>query len=118
MQNILVKPRIEAINPNICFISLWQLCYSRFLDPELRTHSFRIAHQVLPTNARLFQYGIGNTANCTFCGVKFCETLEHLLINCKQAKVVWRYVERLLYKLCNHRLKIDSPTLLFCSFQI
>ena len=51
--------------------------------------------------------------NCTFCGVRFCETLEHLFLCCNQAAVVWFFVKSLLRSLCNHRLKVDCATILF-----
>ena len=116
MTQVVIPPLIEMRGnyPQIDFKAAWKASHSRFIDPELRTLNFRICHRTLPVNVILFERGNGATMDCTFCGKKYCETLEHLFIHCKQAMVVWFFVKKLLRDLCNHRLKLDSPSILFC----
>ena len=115
---VTMEPLIERERnyPNIDFKAVWKATSDPFLDPELKTLNYRVAHRVLPVNARLWAYNVGTTMNCYFCGGVNAETLEHLFIDCRQAIVVWFFVKSLLWKMCNHRLKIDQQTVLFCQY--
>ena len=113
LSQVLVKPRVEDRYPGADFKIVWKSVSMKFLDPEVRTMAFRIAHEVLPTNSQLFRYGVGQTQNCTFCGQTYVETPLHLFTICRQAAVVWYFVKSMLIKLCNHRLKVDADCILF-----
>ena len=105
----IVTPDYAALS----FPKIWKALYNPFLDPEIRNISFKIVHKVLPTNNFLFQYAISNFCHCTFCGQRYVETVEHLFINCRQVAPVWFFVKSVLWRLCNHRLKVDQPLVIF-----
>ena len=117
MTKFIQTPIIIPKYPQINFDTAWKSCFSDFLDPELRTSNFKICHRVTPVNVVLFQYSIGDTMDCTFCGKKYCETFEHLFIACLKVRALWFYVKKLLRSLCNHRLKVDSENVLFCQLK-
>ena len=117
MQDVVVKPRIENnVNfQNIDFRPIWTTCKTNFFDPELKTFRFKVAHGILPLNAMLFRFHISRDHNCTFCNrVDSPETAEHFFISCPQICKLWEFVTPILFKLCNHRLKIDKESVLFC----
>ena len=72
-----------------------------------------MAHNVLPTNFKLFMQGQPQVSDCTFCGKKFVETPKHLFAECRQASPVWFFVKSIIGKLCNHRLKVDEDLVMF-----
>lgn len=117
LSKLFVPPRIEAKFPAIDFQPVWRGIHDKFVDPEIRNCNFRVTHQVLPTNAFLFQYGISDFAHCTFCGRTHVETLEHLFIGCKQVAPLWFFVKSTFWRLCNHRLKVTRHLVLFTKFE-
>ena len=122
MQKVIVKPRIETHIDflNVDFRPIWKVCKSRFLDPELKTFRFKVAHRVLALKVNLSRLGIFNnqrniTHNCTFCKNNDApETFEHFFLACPQINEIWNFVQPILYKLCNHRLKFDKETVFLC----
>ena len=67
-----------------------------------------MAHNMLPTNLKLFIHGDGKNSDCTFCGKKFMETPKHLFAECRQAARCGFFVKSVFWKMCNHRLKVDE----------
>ena len=119
MEKVVVKPviekKIDFVNVN--FRPLWKLCKSQFLDPELKSFRFKLAHQVLPLKANLNRLGMLNRRddhNCTFCKSNNApESFDHFFIFCPQITRIWDFIQPILYKLCNHRLKFDKEVVLF-----
>ena len=88
-----------------------------FTDPEIGTFAYRMAHNVLPINFKLFIHGAGKNNDCTFCGKKFVETPKHLFAEHRQAAPVWFFVKSVFWKMCNYRLKVDENLVMFSLLQ-
>jgi hypothetical protein len=74
---------------------------------------YRMAHGVLPTNFHLFNFGINDNSDCTFCGRTYVETPQHLFIECRQGAPLWFFVKSIFWRLCNHRLKITEALVIY-----
>ena len=72
----------------------WRQFKNPMIEPYQKDLSFRIAHQVLPTNTYLFSKNISKTKSCHFCTGE--ETLQHLFLDCPMVKPFINYVELLL----------------------
>ena len=122
LQKVIVKPRIENHMDfiNVDFRPIWKACRSQFLDPELKTFRFKLAHRVLALKVNLSRLGVLNnqrnvTHNCTFCRNNNApETFDHFFLACPQITEIWDFIQPILYKLCNHRLKFDKETVFLC----
>ena len=122
LKKVIVQPRIEKLINfrNVDFGPIWRMCKSQFLDPELKSFRFKVAHRVLALKVNLRRFGILNnqrniTHNCTFCKTNNApETFDHFFLVCPRIIQIWDFVQPILYKLCNHRLKFDQETIFFC----
>ena len=113
LSKVFIPPLIVSKFPEKDFSSVWGAVNDNFLDPEIRAFAYRMAHNVLPTNHRLFIHGSSKNSDCTFCGKKFVETPKHLFAECRQAAPVWFFVKSVFWKMCNHRLKVDEDLDMF-----
>ena len=59
---------------------------------KLRSFQFKINHNILYTNEKLFRVGIKQTNKCNICKEE-TETLTHLFITCKKVETLWKKVE-------------------------
>ena len=90
--NLLTKafmpPLIVSKFPVKDFSPVWAAVNDNFLDPEIRTFAYRMAHSVMSTNFKLLIHGSRKDSDCTFCGKRFVETPKHLFAECRQAAPV------------------------------
>lgn len=61
-------------------------------DHKLRWLQFQCLHRFLPTNKRLFMYGLKETDKCRECRM-YQETIAHLFWHCGNVQRFWRQVE-------------------------
>ena len=113
LTKVFIPPKIVAKFPEKDFGPVWPAVNNKFLDPEIKSCIYKMAHNVLPTNFKLFMQGQPQVSDCTFCGKKFVETPKHLFAECRQAAPVWFFVKSIFWKLCNHRLKVDEDLVMF-----
>ena len=113
LPKVFTPPLIDPKFPVKDFSPVWVAVDYIFLDPEIRTFAYRMAHNVLPINRQLFIHGDSKNSDCTFCGKKFVETPKHLFVECHQAAPVWLFVMSAFWKMCNHRLKVDEGLVMF-----
>ena len=62
---------------------------------KLRSFQYRILHNALILNRRLFQWGIAPSPKCTFCN-NADEEIIHLFTECNEIKKIWYGIEQLL----------------------
>ena len=58
---------------------------------KLRSFQFKICHNILFTNEKLFRVGIKTTDKCNICK-KEVETLSHLFVTCDHVKTLWKKI--------------------------
>ena len=88
LTKVFIPPKIVANFPEKDFGSVWPAVNNTFLDPEIKSCIYKMAHNVLPTNFKLFMQGQLQVSDCTFCDKKFVETPKHLFAECRQAAPV------------------------------
>ena len=88
LTKVFMPPLIVSKYPVKDFSPVWAPVNDNFLDLEKRTFAYRMAHNVMPTNFKLFIHGSGKDRDCTFCGKRFVETPKHLFAECCQAAPV------------------------------
>ena len=76
-----VVPVIETKFPAVHFVGVWRNTSDPFVCPELRNLSWRIVHDVLPVNMKLFRQHTSVNDRCPLCS-RGRETLEHLFLAC------------------------------------
>ena len=89
-----VVPVIETKYPAVDFVGVWRNTSDAFVCPELRNLGWRIVHDVLPVNVKLFRQHTSVTDRCPLC-VGGRETLEHLFLACPVVLPVLQVVESL-----------------------
>ena len=79
---------------------VWAAVNDIFIDPDIRTFAYKMAHNVMPTNFKLFIHGSGKDSDCTFCGKGNVEKPMHLFAECRQAAPVWFFLWSPLFAKC------------------
>ena len=82
IQRIQIKPRVTRIYPTIVFAETWKWVQCAFVDPRDRDLSWRIAHQIIPTQSLLYKYNISRNIKCYLCK-RQPETITHLFYECR-----------------------------------
>ena len=89
----------------------------KFLDPRLKKIRFLISHRVIFTQNFLFRRKIIQDDECILCQgadrIKRSETIEHLFVNCMRVGKLWKWIEEIVWGMCNHRLKRESEYILY-----
>ena len=82
-------------------------------DTYTRIFQYKILHNILFLNDRLYHLKLSDTQLCSLCkGEK--ETCQHLFLDCKISKNNWRHLQS---KICNViSLKDLNPQSAFCGF--
>ena len=110
------SPRICGVYPLIDFSLTWKWVNCPFVDAPYRDLSWRIAHNVLPTQSYLYKYGISRISKCYLCG-RGVETLQHLFFGCTALHGLWSFVENVFASLTGTNVSIPLQTILFNVFQ-
>ena len=58
---------------------------------KLRSFQFKVNHNIIYTNQKLYKIGYSSTELCTFCNAHI-ETLHHLFVDCQKVKQLWSQV--------------------------
>ncbi len=79
----------------------WEEVYNRIYDTtiesKLRSFQFKIVHNILFTNSRLYNAGLVNSELCSFCKEQR-ETVYHLFHGCPVVTTVWQYVIQNIFR--------------------
>ena len=87
----------------------WHNTSDPFFCPELRNLGWRIVHDVLPVNVKLFRQHTSVTDRCPLC-VRGRETLEHLFLACPVVLPVLQVVESLCSDVLGAGVVFLTPT--------
>ena len=102
-----MKPcKVEVRNPEVDWKSTWALANSKGLNPTEKTFLWRMIHNLLPTQARLFHLKMKNTlhANCLLCDLSEQGDLPHSLLTCPFNTEVYNWLMRILHNHIPHLL--------------
>ena len=77
---------------------IYALPFQCTIEKRMRSFQFKINHNILFTNEKLFKFGMISSPMSSFCDDEI-ETLEHLFVNCDYVKPQW------------NRLKNDIPVM-------
>jgi exonuclease III len=108
----LVKPpRIMNKHPLINFTQTWNAVTNRFVSPRARELNWKIAHGVLPVNDYLYSLQIIRHNRCPFCDLP--ETLAHRFFACREVRLLWLWVDRLISEIAGKPFAADLNYVLF-----
>ena len=106
-----ILPRIVKSMPTINFIKAWKAINAKLTSRFEHDLNFKIGHNVVNTNQRLYKFDIHHNNKCYFC--KDIETLEHLFYSCKIVIPGWLYIDKLICAMFDKHFKNDSKTVLY-----
>ncbi len=87
---------------------IYRRIYSSTIETKLRSFQFKMVHNILYTNTRLFKARMVESDLCTFCKVEK-ETVEHLFHACTCVKGLWEYVmDKFFHQFGIHTLSIEE----------
>ncbi len=82
------------------------------LSTKLRSFHFRLLHNAVTTNDKLFKWKILENDLCTFCGVA-TESIIHLLWECDVAQQLWNQLSIFCKQKSNRNVKLSCKNIIF-----
>ena len=78
-------------------LKIWRQIFHEYMDPKIKSFGWKVVHGILSTNYRISKgerkiVADGKCSCCSRLGRDEDETIEHLLIECWVAKIVWNKV--------------------------
>ena len=95
----LVPPRTNPEMASIDLVKVWKSIHSKFISPDLRDLYFRIAHNILPVQSRLYHCKVSTSLACACCGGN--ENLTHCFFDCPVIQPVILYIEGVINIICS-----------------
>lgn len=87
-----IKPSIVCKYPSLPWVHMWESVFNPMLDHKLVDFSWRSAHRVLYTKAKLKSWKVSNgLCKVTNCGK--IETIEHIFWECSKSQPVLNWVQ-------------------------
>ena len=81
------KPtKFELSHPDVNWDRSWHYTKLKGLNSDQSSFLFKLPHNILPTNARLFRLNMRDNQACTLCTSWISENLEHALLECSYNK--------------------------------
>ena len=82
---------------------MWDSIFHPFLEPKIQAFGWRVAHGIVLTkyrisNKKLVEEGDGLCSCCSRIDRNEKETIEHMLIDCWVAKLVWDKINNALFR--------------------
>ena len=68
--------------------AIYELPFKITIENKLRSFQYKLIHNILPTNQRLYKMNIKSSPVCEFCN-HVNETLEHMFCKCLNVKEIW-----------------------------
>ena len=112
LKGIVTQPLIITTYPLVVFNKeVWPNIHNVFVDANLRDLSWRVAHDIVPTNYLLYKRRIRRNFECSFCKSD-CETVTHLFITCPVVRPLWVFVLDLARSITGVDLSLWSSTVI------
>ena len=110
-----VNPRSINAHPLIQFSITWRWIHCPFVDAVYRDLSWRIAHDILQTQNKLYQFKCSRLYKCNLSNSSV-ETLMHLFFQCPMVVDLWIYVTHIFWQLTGLDISITHEHVLFNVF--
>ena len=68
--------------------AVYELPFKITIENKLRSFQFKLIHNILPTNQRLWKMNVKSSPKCEQCDAP-CETTSHLFYECPAVKMFW-----------------------------
>jgi hypothetical protein len=98
--------RIITKNPSIDFKSAWKLIHSVINHPVQREISWKISHDIMPINYKLFKFHIARSAECPMC--TNIETNAHRFVSCCTNRLLWKEVISMVVRINGKNIVLDK----------
>ena len=86
--------------------------YKTSIDPHSRIFQFKIVHDILPTNYKLYRWKVKDSSRCSYCFLEN-ETCEHLFSECHTAITLYSNITNWANKFDILLPKLDKLTILY-----
>ena len=88
---IFLPPLIESYLKEQTFtpIAVYELPFKITIENKLRSFQFKLIHNILPTNQRLWKKNVKSSPTCEQCDTP-CETISHIFYECSAVKIFWQ----------------------------
>ena len=88
------------------------LPHSVALESYVKAFQYKVLHNILYTNRKLFKIGFRTDDVCTFCEAEQ-ETLYHILYQCSYSRRFWNDFESYWYLLTNQQVRLSLQNVIF-----
>ena len=88
------------------------LPHSVALESYVKAFQYKVLHNILYTNKKLFKIGFRTDDVCTFCEAEQ-ETLYHILYQCSYSRRFWNDFESYWYLLTNQQVRLSLQNVIF-----
>ena len=88
----------------------WLIPYFCTKETRLRILQWKIMHGIYPSGILLKKMKIKDSELCQFCNIM--DTIEHFFYECKSVLKVWKEIEKIITKMTNKVLSLDSESVL------
>ena len=86
--------RINKIWPNTDWNTVWENIHCTPVPGGMKAAWYKVIHDILPTNVRLYKIRISPTDNCSNCGMH--DKLQHRLVECGEGPQIWQWTTQKL----------------------
>ena len=83
----------------------WQIIH-QLKESRLKALTWKIVHNIYPTNILLNKMKISDTQNCKFC--KVIDVMEHFFFSCEKVKPLWQEIQRDIQAFLNVEIKLTQ----------
>lgn len=108
--DLLKKHKMELENNKLDF-NPFTLLKDSTTSIKVRSNCYKILHNIIYSRHRLFLIGIGESDTCSFCGET--ETKKHMLMECENARKLYKTLELVFSSWCDNKIKITYREILF-----
>ena len=90
---MLKPPNVETIlaEQNLTVKAIYELSFKVTMENKLRCFQYKVVHNILPTNSKLYKMKLRASPSCDRCNHPH-ENLLHLLYECPSTQIFWQIV--------------------------
>ena len=110
--------RIERLYPEVDWGRSWEYMNMRGLGSEKMTFIFRMLHNLLPVNIRLFRMNLSATPTCQLCKHGHVEDIPHAVLECTFNSAINDWIVAVLYDIDTSLLDHPVTSLNLSTFNL
>ena len=84
----------------------WWTIYSPLITNKQGDVNSKVVHRILLTAQGLHRMGVYQTDRCHLCNER--ETLEHVLIHCRNAVNLWKFISPFIAQISEHKIQLND----------